>query len=242
MRGCQRRPEAPHPARLAQRDEILGQPRDRLKRGQRAVGEPLRQAGLLDEGIGEVSRVGHPGPGDADRDDRHHPQGERRAGRDGRRGQPQWADRHDDRRARVAVGRREEGVEEPDREGRQPQGGEPAGEVGRRRRARARGRRRWRRRPRAAGGPGRVVVASASEPRDHDRQRHERARPTEEAGRDALVAPRDRDHAARSAPTRPAARRTTRRPTSPARRRSCVAATIAAPASTCSASSPTRAA
>ena len=224
-------PQPAHPAGLAEGHEVLGQPRDRLERGERAVGEALGQAALLHEGVGEVGRIGDPAPGDADGDDRHDAQAEGDAGRDRRPGEPERADRQGHRRGRVAVRRGQDGVEEADREGGEPERRQPAGQVGRRD---------------AAGGEG---------GRDRDRGDEERRprvgrrgeghaarrwrRPGWPAGWPARAGSSRRDRSgsgsrSRARPPRSGRRRGARpgRPRSAAKRRSWVAATTAVPSST----------
>ena len=234
-RGCQLGPQPAHPAGLAEGHEVLGQPRDGLERGERAVGEALGQAALLHEGVGQVRGVGDPAPRDADGDDRHDAQAEGQAGRQRRLGEPDRAERQDDRRGRVGVGRGEEGVEEADREGGEPERRQPAGEVGGRDAAEGEGggerdrgdedaavagRSSWR-------GPASQASATA-------RVASGLARPsglvaTRSARVGIAITARLRDPPRSGRPGRGG---TTRPPRSAAKRRSWVAATTAVPAST----------
>ncbi len=223
-------PQPAHPAGLAEGHQVLGQPRDRLQRGERAVGEALGQVALLHQGVGEMGRIGDAAPGDADGDDRHDAQAEGDAGRDRRPGEPEGADRQGHRRGRVAVRRGQDGVEEADRQGGEPERRQPAGQVGRRDAAggdggRDRDRGDEERRPHVG------RRGEGQQPGDGDGQGGQRVGSPERAGHDAIGPGRDRDHAPPSA-IRPPARRTTRPPRSAAKRRSWVAATTAVPSST----------
>ena len=73
-------PEPTDPAGFAERDEILGQPGDRLEGRQRAVGEPLGDPGLLHERIDQSRRVSRQGKRDPQRGNRAHAAGEGHAG------------------------------------------------------------------------------------------------------------------------------------------------------------------
>jgi hypothetical protein len=80
-------PQPADPAGFAERDEILGQPRDRLEGRQRAVREPLGKPGLLHERIDESRRVRRQGERDPQRGNRANPTRQGHAGRHRRRGE-----------------------------------------------------------------------------------------------------------------------------------------------------------
>ena len=66
---------------LPQGGEIFAEPRNRLVRGEGAVREPWRETGLLDERIGQSSRVGGQHKDGPDGTDRDEPQAQAAAGR-----------------------------------------------------------------------------------------------------------------------------------------------------------------
>jgi hypothetical protein len=76
------RGEAADPARLSQGRQILGQSRHRAIRCQSRVGEAVRHARSLDQGIGEGRRPGGQGKDDARDPDRPDAKSQCRGGRD----------------------------------------------------------------------------------------------------------------------------------------------------------------
>ena len=65
--------QAADAARLAERREVVGEARHGLVRGQRAVGEPIGDVGLLDERIDQARRLRGQREDDPDRGDRDDP-------------------------------------------------------------------------------------------------------------------------------------------------------------------------
>ena len=120
--------QAPDPACLSQRGEVLDEAWDGLVRGERSVGEPRRDVCLLDERVGEARRVGRQREDDADRGDGEHAQPERDGRHEGLDRDPQRPDRDQLRGVRVVVARGEDEVEERDPERGQPERQDAASE------------------------------------------------------------------------------------------------------------------